>query len=186
MYRDGKLKTCKELEEKKKSSTDKQISRSSILTGSGLGEVTGDREIQRIHDENIDRLESMDEKEILAEKEKLLNTLGKKTKTTNISRFLYFYVDPKLIAFIRKRNKKEGEEVIRINQESTVQNMDIDNHTISKTLPIDVDSKWVHMDNVEHEKFEWMKDLPKPSAQRTVDDSVRKNSSITSIQRIFI
>jgi hypothetical protein len=84
MYRDGKLKTCKELEENKKSSTDKQISRSSILTGSGLGEVTGDREIQRIHDENIDRLESMDEKEILAEKEKLLNTLGKKKKTTKI------------------------------------------------------------------------------------------------------
>jgi len=85
MYRDGKLKTCKELEETKQISTNnQQISRSNLLTGSGLGEVTGEREIQRIHDENIDRLKSMDEKEILEEKEKLLNTLG---KTKN--RFLY-------------------------------------------------------------------------------------------------
>jgi hypothetical protein len=76
MYRDGKLKTCKELEEKKLPYSNPQISRSTLLTGSGLGEVTGEREIQRIHDDNIDRLKSMDEKEILAEKEKILNTLG--------------------------------------------------------------------------------------------------------------
>ena len=77
MYRDGKLKACKDLEEQKRLSTNQQISSSSFLTGSGLGEVTGEREIQRIHDENMERLQSMDEKEILAEKEKLLNTLGK-------------------------------------------------------------------------------------------------------------
>ena len=84
-----------------------------------------------------------------------------------------FYVDPKVIAFIRKRNKKEGEEIIRINGTATVQNMDIDKQTIPTTLPIELDSRWVHMDNIEREKLEWMKDLPKPSAQRTVDDSVR-------------
>lgn len=78
MYRDGQLKTCKELEETKTSSSNnQQISRSHLLTGLGLGEVTGERELQRIHDENIERLKSMDEKEILVEKEKLLNTLGK-------------------------------------------------------------------------------------------------------------
>ena len=78
MYRDGKLKTCKELEEKKVPSTNQSKSHSNILTGNGLGEVTGEREIQRIHQENIERLKSMDEREIFAEKEKLLNTLGKK------------------------------------------------------------------------------------------------------------
>lgn len=78
MYRDGQLKTCKELEETKKPpSNNQQLSRSHLLTGIGLGEVTGERELQRIHDENSDRLKSMDEKEILAEKEKLLNTLGR-------------------------------------------------------------------------------------------------------------
>ena len=78
MYRDGKLKACKELEEKKTLPTQPTRSHSNILTGIGLGEVTGDREIQRIHEENMERLKSMDEKEILAEREKLLNTLGKR------------------------------------------------------------------------------------------------------------
>ena len=84
-----------------------------------------------------------------------------------------FHVDPKVIAFIRKRNKKEGEEIIRINGTATVENMDIDKQTVSTTLPIELDSRWIHLDNIEREKLEWMKDLPKPSAQRTVDDSVR-------------
>lgn len=82
-----------------------------------------------------------------------------------------FFIDPKLIAFIRKRNKKEGEEIIRINEQSIIENMDIDNQT---NIPIEVDSRWIHMNNIENEKLEWMKDLPKPSAQRTADDSVGK------------
>ena len=76
MYRDGKLKTCRDLEETKVTSDKQTLPRSHLLTGIGLGEVTGEREMKRIHDENTDRLKSMDEKEILAEKEKLLKTLG--------------------------------------------------------------------------------------------------------------
>ena len=77
MYRDGKLKTCRDLEHEAKGTSDKQrLPRSHLLTGSGLGEVSGERELARIHEENADRLTSMDEKEILAEKEKLLKTLG--------------------------------------------------------------------------------------------------------------
>ena len=33
--------------------------------------------------------------------------------------------------------------------------------------PIDVDSKWINMNKVEHDKLEWMKDLPPPSAGHT-------------------
>jgi hypothetical protein len=90
--------------------------------------------------------------------------------SNNISGF--FFVDPKLIAFIRKRNKKQGEEeIIPINEQPIVQNMEIDNQT---NLPIEVDSRWIHMNNIEHEKLEWIKDLPKPTAQRTTDESVRR------------
>ena len=35
------------------------------------------------------------------------------------------------------------------------------------SLPIEVDSHWVHMDRIEYEKLEWMKDLPKLSEQPT-------------------
>ncbi|CAF3655986.1 unnamed protein product [Adineta steineri] len=154
MYRDGKLKTCKELKETKITSTNQHIPRSSLITGTGLGEVIGERDIQRIHDENTERLKSMDENEILAEKDKLLNIL-----------------DPKLIAFIRKRSKKEGDEIIRINEKTTAEKMDVDNQTEKTALPIEIDSRWVHMNNIEHEKLEWMKDLPKPSIQRTIDET---------------
>lgn len=87
MYRDGQLKACKELEEKKVSSSSTAKSSHSILiTGAGLGEVTGERELQRIHDENLERLKSMNENEILAEKQKLLNTLGRIQLKTYINR----------------------------------------------------------------------------------------------------
>ena len=50
--------------------------------------------------------------------------------------------------------------------------MDIENQK-STTVPVETDSRWLHMDKVEYEKLEWMKDLPTPSAQRAPDDSVR-------------
>ncbi|UJR33978.1 hypothetical protein I4U23_021394 [Adineta vaga] len=154
MYRDGKLKTCKELGETKKIVNNEQVLHSTLLTGSGLGEVTGERELQRIHNENSERLKSMNEKEILEEKEKLLTTL-----------------DPKLIAFIRKRNKKEDEGIVYRHETSNVQQMDTDDHKKITSLPIENDSRWLHMNTIEHDKLEWMKDLPTPSAQRTADES---------------
>ena len=35
---------------------------------------------------------------------------------------------------------------------------------VKKIGDIEVSSKWIHMDTVEHEKLEWMKDCPPPSA----------------------
>ena len=40
--------------------------------------------------------------------------------------------------------------------------------------------------NIEHEKLEWMKDLPKPSAQRTIDDTVRIFRSYQILSRSTI
>lgn len=52
-----------------------------------------------------------------------------------------------------------------------MQNMEIDQPT---DLPIEIDSRWIHMDKVESEKLEWMKDLPKPSAtNHSVSDNLR-------------
>ena len=31
-------------------------------------------------------------------------------------------------------------------------------------MPVTVDKDWVHMDKMEYDKLEWMKDLPPPSA----------------------
>lgn len=82
-----------------------------------------------------------------------------------------------MIAFIRKRNKIDGEQKMNVNEKSAVEKMDTGEttKTVATTpaeLPIEVDSQWVHMDKIEYEKLEWMKDLPQPSVQRTGDDTV--------------
>lgn len=183
MYREGKLKTCKDLDDGKKLTSNDRLSRSTLLTGSGLGEVTGDSELQRIHNENADRLNSMDEKEILEEKEKLLKTLGEicifsEACSTNFDS----RSDPKLIAFIRRKHKTEGAPAVHSSDTTTMSSMHTDERKDAPTVPIEVDSRWMHMDTVEAEKLEWMKDLPAASAARATDDSVREHSAPTSCE----
>ena len=61
------------------------VIRRPIITGEGLGNK---RDVEQIHTENLNLLARMSHEEILAEQKKLLDQL-----------------DPKLVAFIRKRNQ---------------------------------------------------------------------------------
>lgn len=92
MFRDGKLQKCRELEASKSKSTDETLPKSVLLTGHGLGEMNADRELERIHHENLDRLQSLEETEILAEKERLLNSLGEKDENLHISWFNVLFI----------------------------------------------------------------------------------------------
>ncbi|CAF0927499.1 unnamed protein product [Didymodactylos carnosus] len=150
MQRDGKLKVAQDLNKitsVQRTSQIQQQQPSMILSGAGLGEVTGKRELQRIHEENVERLQSMSEAEILDEKEKLLNTL-----------------DPKLVAFIRKKNKQQAannvQEAMKMDIDETEQKNSFDSQNL---LPVETDTKWLHMDKVEHDKLEWMKEIQAPS-----------------------
>ena len=49
----------------------------SVVSGQGLGASDASAEIQRIHQENVDRLGAMDTSAILKERQELLETLGK-------------------------------------------------------------------------------------------------------------
>ena len=42
-------------------------------------------------------------------------------------------------------------------------------------LPLKVEKSWLHMDKVEYDKLEWMKDLPKPQAG---DTKVKSTSAV--------
>lgn len=82
-------------------------------------------------------------------------------------------LDPKLISFIRQRHKNNkmhnDNQTSNSNQETVESNS---SKTSNTDLPFEIDSRWVHMDKVEHEKLEWMKDLPTPSATHKTNDSV--------------
>lgn len=126
-----------------------------------------------IHQENVGKLKEMTEDEILEEKKNLEAML-----------------DPKMIAFIKSmkesRNKSEKQTLHRnsndmevdkgiavetkmdINSESNDIKMETDAQDIDKDLPEpvveivkDAEKKgWVHMDDLEPEKVQWMEDLP--------------------------
>lgn len=80
-----------------------------------------------------------------------------------------------MISFIRQRHKKSNQtttSTVPIREAMETEKSEGKTTSTENDLSIEVDSRWLHMDKVEHEKLEWMKDLPKPSAQRTTDDSV--------------
>lgn len=79
------------MEENVLSSVKKQI-----ITGDGLGNT---RDIEQIHIENLEVLSRMTSDEILAEQKKLIQQL-----------------DPKLVAFIRKRNQTQVENELKIGE----------------------------------------------------------------------
>lgn len=63
---------------------------------------------------------------------------------------------------------KEGNEQNRIQEKQSSE--------VKKIGDVEVSSKWLHMDTVEYEKLEWMKDCPPPSA---LESKVMKNSRRT-------
>ncbi|NXP79896.1 RPAP1 protein, partial [Ramphastos sulfuratus] len=155
--------------------------RSCLITGEGLGSQRSEQEAGAIHKENLEKLRSMSEEEILQEQEKLLAQL-----------------DSGLVAFLKSRcggnegQKKElkkernrpGEFVESLpvaqhgvgsspcTQESGLEDSlkKEENRKVKITddnLPLKPKKEWIHMDNVELEKLEWMKDLPSPRQKKT-------------------
>ncbi|XP_032649769.1 RNA polymerase II-associated protein 1 isoform X3 [Chelonoidis abingdonii] len=149
-----------------------------IITGEGLGSLESEREALAIHEENLQKLHSMTQEEILQEQRRLLVQL-----------------DPSLVAFLKsgrgvyegqERREKPGhpepgtesqhggeetvkdfavggsgmEESVRPEKDTRMEITEVD-------LPIKPQKEWIHMNNVEFEKLEWIKDLPHPRQRRT-------------------
>ncbi|XP_053139977.1 RNA polymerase II-associated protein 1 isoform X2 [Hemicordylus capensis] len=162
-----------------------------IVTGEGLGSLTGEQEARRIHKENLERLQSMSKDQILEEQKRVLAQL-----------------DPSLVAFLKLRYgtdiKQEAEEKMEqegprehmhpegqpehlhkagemlktplLQKPDTEEKPDLEDsvrteaHTrmdVADDLPVKPQKEWLHMDNVEFEKLEWMKDLPQPRQRKT-------------------
>ncbi|XP_063188580.1 RNA polymerase II-associated protein 1 [Chroicocephalus ridibundus] len=152
-----------------------------LITGEGLGSQKSEEEAQAIHKENLEKLQSMSEEEILQEQEKLLAQL-----------------DSSLVAFLKSRrsgNESQKKE-LKMEQnrlEEFVESLPVAQHGVGSCLsmqesgleesvrkeenmkveitdddlPVKPKKEWIHMDNVEFEKLEWMKDLPSPRQKKT-------------------
>ncbi|XP_033001534.1 RNA polymerase II-associated protein 1 isoform X1 [Lacerta agilis] len=167
--------------------------RSSIVTGKGLGSLGGEQEAQNIHKENVEKLQSMSQEQILEEQKRLLAQL-----------------DPSLLAFLKSRrdgkttregeSKKQHERPRKLLHPETqprpqheaqetlkapllqkpvmeeVEGMEESLQTEAGTriedstggdLPVKPQKEWLHMDTVELEKLQWLKDLPEPRQKKT-------------------
>uniref|UniRef100_A0A4W4GEB8 RNA polymerase II associated protein 1 n=1 Tax=Electrophorus electricus TaxID=8005 RepID=A0A4W4GEB8_ELEEL len=144
-----------------------------LLSGEGLGPDKAEQTL-KIHQENQTRLQGMSHSEILEEQKLLLAQL-----------------DPRLVDFVRSRKSQKAlspvspppqREVCPDQPESkTVQPQcakpQLDSEVVlmmgdeedetKPALPVKPQKEWLHMDKLEPEKLEWMKDLPAPRRQGT-------------------
>ncbi|XP_041131899.1 RNA polymerase II-associated protein 1 isoform X2 [Polyodon spathula] len=149
-----------------------------LVSGQGLGGPGGLTAARQIHLENEALLRGMSKAEILQEQGRLLAQL-----------------DPRLVSFVKSKKSKDVSGPARSQEDrGTEGQMDTQTEpTLSDTEegPIDMDSEtegrdkeseppvtvedlpvkpqegWVHMNQLEPEKLEWIKDLPRPRKRGT-------------------
>nr|CAH8833303.1 unnamed protein product [Trichobilharzia regenti] len=133
------------------------------ITGRGLG--TRCNEIEKIHQENLERLSQLTEEEILQERERILA-----------------FADPSVLSFLmhKGRNVNSVDEVKTIHSKLEESFSKPIKPEISD-LPLAPDPKIPHMDVLEADKLEWTRDLPQaakatPSVELSTTGSSTKKS----------
>ncbi|XP_041668560.1 RNA polymerase II-associated protein 1 [Cheilinus undulatus] len=155
------------------------FSGSRLVSGQGLQGPDGPTETMRIHMENQAEIQAMSQNEILQEQKKLLA-----------------HLDPRLVEFVRSRkaqsapssaspSKQPGGKISEGNfpvdksdssaavnpqeeeMEGEEEEMPPPQAVRVDDLPVKPKKEWVHMNKLEPEKLEWMRDLPPPRKKGT-------------------
>lgn len=107
--------------------------------------VLGETEANKIHQENVQKLSSMTDKDILREQQQLLQTL-----------------DPKLIALLKNKKKSTSSSNQILVETPTVTEISKETEDEPEIGEIHEmkNSKWLHMNHMEKEKVRWMASLP--------------------------
>ncbi|MCJ8737002.1 hypothetical protein PDJAM_G00018760 [Pangasius djambal] len=183
---------CGEKNEPKVSSTQASESRPAqgtadgplLVSGQGLGP---DRAVEtlKIHQENQARLQRMSQSEILEEQKVLLAQLDPRlvdfvrsrkaqNASSSTSSSMEKSVCPDQSLTETKAPAPHYSDSVPDSQEVTMDTDEEDetehtnHHPITvEQLPIKPEKEWLHMDKLEPEKLEWMRDLPAPRKQGT-------------------
>uniref|UniRef100_A0AAQ5Y6S2 RNA polymerase II associated protein 1 n=1 Tax=Amphiprion ocellaris TaxID=80972 RepID=A0AAQ5Y6S2_AMPOC len=124
------------------------VSGPTLVSGQGLGGSDSSGETMRIHKENQAKLQAMSQSEILEEQQKLLSQLGKQSRQ-------------KQQGGSSSSKCKQRVEVF------TFAPLCVCVYESEEDLPVKPQKEWVHMDKLEPEKLEWMRDLPAPRRKGT-------------------
>ncbi|XP_078594205.1 RNA polymerase II-associated protein 1-like isoform X3 [Branchiostoma floridae x Branchiostoma japonicum] len=164
---------------------------STIVEGSGLSHNRRavETEVHQIHQENIARLSTMTEEQIQQERDKLLQTLdpsliqflaskkkhqstGETQHTSNESPLTapvgtadQAHVPTAGLSAVSSLSEEERLRSLVSEQDNSEDVLLAEMDTgvpLQEQVPIQSSKDWLNMDIVEHEKLEWMKDLPAP------------------------
>ncbi|KAF7232386.1 hypothetical protein EG68_05523 [Paragonimus skrjabini miyazakii] len=141
-----------------------QTAKSKSVSGTGLGFRHGD--VKRIHEENISRLLSISEEEILKEREMLISSM-----------------DPSMIAFLLHEDRRL--ESINSKETELERAKSCTKATSTRGAaqhPTDLRSQPPHTDQLEYEKLAWTRDLPpvgKKAPELHLQDSGADQSGTT-------
>ncbi|NXD80782.1 RPAP1 protein, partial [Halcyon senegalensis] len=152
-----------------------------LITGEGLGNQNSEQEAQAIHNENLEKLRSMSKEEILQEQERLLaqmdsslvaflksrrgGTEGQNKELKMEQNRLEQFVESQPVAQhgVGSSLSMQGSSL----EESVMKEENRNVEMTDDDLPVKPRKEWIHMDSVEFEKLEWMKDLPSPRQKKT-------------------
>ncbi|XP_022077076.2 RNA polymerase II-associated protein 1 [Acanthochromis polyacanthus] len=166
------------------------VSGPTLVSGQGLGGSDGSGETMRIHEENQAKLQAMSQSEILEEQKKLLSQLdprlvefvrSRKAQSAPSSSSPSKHTGDKsnkedlpLQNASRESDSsganvlfQKGQEVEMEEEEEEEQEVSPPPAVTEEDLPVKPQKEWVHMDKLEPEKLEWMRDLPAPRRKTT-------------------
>lgn len=159
---------------------------SRLLSGEGLQGPDSFGETLRIHRENQAKLQAMSKSEILEEQKKLLSQLDPRLVEFVRSRKSQSAPSPSFQSEHAEADKhstkgppvesaESGESISPAVVCQSPEEVEMEEETQEKPppplteedLPVKPQKEWVHMDTLEPEKLEWMRDLPSPRKKGT-------------------
>uniref|UniRef100_A0A3P8UL54 RNA polymerase II associated protein 1 n=1 Tax=Cynoglossus semilaevis TaxID=244447 RepID=A0A3P8UL54_CYNSE len=153
-----------------------------LVSGQGLGGPDSSGEIMKIHMENQARLQAMSQSDILEEQNKLSSQLDPRLVEFIRSRKIQSVSSSTCSS---KPSEKTGDKdtpgsrtTVTLSRNSEEMDMDgvereeeerkeVTSSIAEDNLPVKPQKDWVHMDKLEPEKLEWMRDLPPPRRKGT-------------------
>ncbi|KAJ8353581.1 hypothetical protein SKAU_G00211480 [Synaphobranchus kaupii] len=155
---------------------------SRLVSGEGLGQRGNTTEALKIHQENQARLEGMSQREILEERQRLLAQLDprlvdfvRSSNTKGSPAPLNRPLDVQ--GTLQVDQSTAGSTVTEIDfreSEPAPLQMEMQEDEVEprppiteKDLPVKPQKEWLHMDKLEPEKLEWLRDLPPPRKRGT-------------------
>ncbi|XP_053192305.1 RNA polymerase II-associated protein 1 [Scomber japonicus] len=166
------------------------VSSPCLVSGRGLVGPDSSGDIMRIHKDNQAKIQAMSQSEILDEQKKLLSQLD--PRLVDFVRSRKGQSIPSSTSPSKHPEDKSSKEGFTLQNSSTEsgsssaavlsqkpqevemegveeeeEEMSSPTAVTERNLPVKPQREWVHMDKLEPEKLEWMRDLPAPRRKRT-------------------